>query len=182
MKIKLNYDDSLLESSDQGSRKNHNRQATDKPPQVSSLKSTVMADRAGIRKFREFIDKKGSKFIRQTLNESSDPYKSAIPSLQSSLALDFPKCTPALSFLDAIDYPRSSVYQSLLENSKSKLNGFIEAMEDISLLKLLLEETISFMAVKEMMSIPISVIKRLKVNDIPPKYLKMLAKQKLLSV
>ena len=124
------------------------------------------------------VGEKGKSQIIKTLSESNDAYKSIIQ-LQEGWSLGYPRCLPAISFLDVLKCQRADVYKSLFESMKSKLDEQLDRLDDTNLL-VMLKETIHFMAMRDLKSLPISIIKRLK--SVPDLYLNHLAKKNFLSV
>lgn len=140
------------------------------------MKSTtdiyIESNRKRVNEHRHLVDQHGRNKISKSLTESKNPYQS-IAEIQSIWSLNFPRTTPALSFLDILQCSRSSVYQNLLENLKGRLENQLNTMTDESKLHIMLTETITYMNSKDLKQIPISIIKRL--STIPEKYLNFLA-------
>lgn len=86
---------------------------------------------------------------------------------------------PMIEFLQALKIKSLNVSIDMFETLKERMDSYIQAFDEPKLL-LLLRETFQMIAVRELKSIPISILKRLKV--IPPQYLDLLAKRNQLSV
>ena len=137
------------------------------------------ASRQRIKAHKALIDEAGRRQISTILVNSQDPYQS-IAEIQSSNSLSFPRALPALCFLDVLQCSRSSVYQNLLENLKRRLENQLDTMTDESKLIIMLKETISYMPVRDLKQVPISIIKRL--TNVPDVVLNLLAKNGFLMV
>jgi hypothetical protein len=146
---------------------------------MQQVKSYLEASRERIKVHKALIDEAGRRQISKILTNSQDPYQS-IAEIQSSRSLNFPRASPALSFLDVLQCPRSTVYQNLLENLKRKLDSQLDTITDESKLTIMLKETISFMPVRDLKQVPISIIKRL--TNVPEIVLNLLAKNGFLLV
>lgn len=137
------------------------------------------SSRQRIKAHKALIDEAGRRQISNILVNSQDPYQS-IAEIQSSNSLNYPRASPALCFLDVLQCSRSSVYQNLLENLKRRLENQLDTMTDESKLIIMLKETISFMPVRDLKQVPISIIKRL--TNVPDVVLNLLAKNGFLMV
>ena len=137
------------------------------------------SSRQRIKAHKALIDEAGRRQISNVLVNSQDPYQS-IADIQSSYSLNFPRASPALCFLDVLQCSRSSVYQNLLENLKRRLENQLDTMTDESKLIIMLKETISFMPIRDLKQVPISIIKRL--TNVPDVVLNLLAKNGFLMV
>lgn len=146
---------------------------------MQQVKSYLEASRERIKVHKGLIDEAGRRQISKILTNSHDPYQS-IAEIQSSRSLNFPRASPALSFLDVLQCTRSTVYQNLLENLKRKLDSQLDTITDESQLTIMLKETISFMPVRDLKQVPISIIKRL--TNVPEIVLNLLAKNGFLLV
>jgi len=140
---------------------------------TSTIDSYVESNRKRVNEHRHLVDQHGRNKISKSLQDGSkNPYQS-IAEIQSTWSLNFPRTSPALSFLDILQCSRSSVYQNLLENLKGRLENQLNTMTDESKLHIMLTETIPYMNSKDLKQIPISIIKRL--STIPEKFLNFLA-------
>lgn len=146
---------------------------------MSQTKSYLESSRQRIKVHKALIDEAGRRQISSVLAKSQDPYQS-ISEIQKTMSLNFPRASAALSFLDVLQCSRSSVYQNLLENLKRRLENQLDTMTDESKLIIMLKETISFMPVRDLKQVPISIIKRLTV--VPDVVLNLLAKNGFLMV
>jgi hypothetical protein len=140
---------------------------------MAEMDRFLQGNRQRIRVHKALIDGNGRRKIESLLFNSLDPYQS-IAEIQSSYSLNFPRASPALSFLDVLQCSRSSVYQNLLDNLKGRLDNQLNSMTDESKLLVMLEETITFMSNRDLKQVPISIIKRL--SNVPEKFLNFLAK------
>lgn len=146
---------------------------------MQQVKSYLEASQERIKVHKALIDEAGRRQISNILTNSQDPYQS-IAEIQSSRSLNFPRASPALSFLDVLQCSRSTVYQNLLENLKRKLDSQLDTITDESKLKIMLKETIGFMPVRDLKQVPISIIKRL--TNVPVRVLNLLAEYGFLMV
>lgn len=146
---------------------------------MQQVKSYLEASQERIKVHKALIDEAGRRQISSILTNSQDPYQS-IAEIQSSRSLNFPRASPALSFLDVLQCSRSTVYQNLLENLKRKLDSQLDTITDESKLKIMLKETIGFMPVRDLKQVPISIIKRL--TNVPVRVLNLLAEYGFLMV
>lgn len=119
------------------------------------------------------IDVPGRKHLRDTLSTHSNPGQ-AIVELQETFGLKYSSCI-ALPLLDLLEVSRASVYQTLFESSKNRLEDALQNASQQKLLEML-SATFRFITVKDLKSIPIGVIKRLQ--NIPERYLKVLSSKK----
>lgn len=123
----------------------------------------------GVDEHAALIDKRGRKHLTSTLNTHSKIYE-AIADLQQTFGLNY-SSNMALPFFDLLEVSRASVYQSLVDSSKSRLEDVLQNASQTKLLEML-SATFRFITVKDLKSIPIGVIKRLQ--KVPEKYLKAL--------
>ena len=125
----------------------------------------------------------GRQLIRDTIQHSvagTDGVvsKEAFEAIHQRCGLEqFPRIHPALQLLDALKCRRALFYQFLLERLLSQIERVSETLAENELL-VLLRETIKFIGVQELKSVPISIINRLK--TIPPKVLSLLHEKNVL--
>ena len=125
----------------------------------------------------------GRQLIRETLQQhvadtNGVVSKEAFDVIQQRCGLEgFPRIQPALQLLDALKCQRSLFYQHLLEQLIRQIDEVSRSLQENDLL-MLLRETIKFIGVQELKSVPISVINRLK--TIPPKVLSLLHEKNVL--
>jgi len=140
-------------------------------PEVSRMKESIKASML-------LIGEPGRREILRVLTESSNPWQS-LSQLQDQWSLGYDRCRPALQFLDALSQSRSLLYVQVFEHMKTKLDQQLDCIKDEEGLKQMLNETIHFLSIRDLKSIPVSIIKRLK--QVPDRYLLHLAKKKLLN-
>ena len=125
----------------------------------------------------------GRQLIRETLQQhvadkSGVVSKEAFDAIQQRCGLEgFPRIQPALQMLDALKCKRYLFYQHLLEQLIRQTEEVSQSLQENDLL-MLLRETIKFIGIQELKSVPISIINRLK--TIPPKVLTLLHEKKVL--
>lgn len=146
---------------------------------MTELQAKLELTRQRVKGHAALIDQAGRHKLTEVLRNSIDPFQS-ISDLQSSWSLNFPRASPALSFLDVLQCSRSNVYQSLLENLKARLENQLNNISDETKLIIMLKETIKYMYVKDLKQVPISIIKRL--SSVPEVYLNHLARYGFLMV
>lgn len=96
----------------------------------------------------------------------------ALNTIQEQCGLDkFPRTKPPLILLDNLECSRSNLYEELLQNMKIQVEFAIDGLEEKDIIDML-RETIKFIVVKELQSIPILLINKLK--TIPTKILHIL--------
>ena len=128
--------------------------------------------KAELRRLESLFDVKGKQFLREKLLKSIHNRES-IANIQTELSLGSKRCEPILQLLDVVGCSRASVYRNLLESAKATLDDQLEKMDRAGLLSIL-HETIGCVTIKELKSIPISIIKRLDV--VPDSYIALLSK------
>ncbi len=121
----------------------------------------------------------GRRLISESLVSSADPF-STIFQLQQQLSLgaNDGAVWPALDFLEVLACPRPTSYSHIFLSIKSEMEATIEGLDEQALL-LLLKETIAFMSVEELKSVPILVVKKLGTR-VPESYLNYLKGKNLL--
>jgi hypothetical protein len=111
----------------------------------------------------------GKQFIRETLQNKNETTThtttvstEAFEIIQKRCGLDivFPKTENALYLLDALHCKRSDFYFNLVEYLKNQIESICNQLTQNQLL-LMLKETIKFIVVKELKSIPITIINNL---------------------
>jgi hypothetical protein len=120
------------------------------------------------------IDVQGRNHLYQTLSTHANPGQ-AFVELQETFGLKY-SSSIALPFLDLLEVSRASVYQNLFESSKNRLDDALQKISDEPKLLEMLSATFRFITVKDLKSIPIGVIKRLR--TVPERYLKVLSSKK----
>ena len=114
----------------------------------------------------------GRRAISSSLVSSNDPF-STIADLQSRFSLGYEQHTrPALDFLEVFTLSRSSSYHHVFQMIKGELETMVGTLDENSLM-LLLKETIYFMGVDELKSVPRMIIKKLG-HGVPSGYLNYL--------
>ena len=120
----------------------------------------------------------GRREMTRLLTESANPW-ATMAEIQDKWSLGYERCKPALSFFDALRQSRAALYVQLFEHMKTKLDRQLDLIKDENGLLLMLKETIHFLSRRDLKSIPVSIIKRLK--QVPDSYLHHLAKMQLLN-
>ncbi len=125
-----------------------------------------------VTEFASNVDESGRSQIANYLaNFEADSSEEFITTLQRKFALNLPRSNDALQFLLAMDSNNASVSTCLFEGISTDLNGLISEM-DQDALTTMLHETIPYIIVKELKSIPIAIMKRM--IKIPNDYLQSL--------
>lgn len=146
--------------------------------EASQNDSSSLARKESIKASMLLIGELGRREILRLLTESTNPWQS-MSEIQENWGLGYDRCRPALSFLDALNQSRASLYTQLFENMKGKLDQQLDCIKGESGLLLMLRDTIHFLSIRDLKSIPVSIIKRLK--QVPDSYLHHLAKKNLLN-
>jgi hypothetical protein len=132
-----------------------------------------------IKTFAKYVEQPGRNYVLQALTQAGkDPFQSIV-GLQNDLSISSERILPALKFLDHLKAPRLAVHVSILESLKDKLIPLVANMKEHNLL-IMLRETIQFMSVRDLKSVPIAIIKKLSV--IPDKYLDFLLQKDYIMV
>jgi hypothetical protein len=116
---------------------------------------------------------------KQLIRESLKPTEDASLTVDSVIAVQercgmsnfFQRVQPALKFIDTLQASRSNLYFELLEDVKAQLELTCATLNEIELV-VMLKDTIKFIVVKELRSIPIFIINKL--SKIPPRVLEVL--------
>lgn len=142
------------------------------------MQSEITAAHKRVKAIVPFTGESGRNQIWQALNESADPCQT-IETIQEEFSLNLPDSQSAIQLLLAMDSDLSSVSLSLFEGVSAYLESLIGKL-DQGALEELLHETVEYIAVKDLKSIPIAVMKKMTV--IPEKYLKELVLSDTLKV
>ena len=129
-----------------------------------------------LKKLESLFDAQGRDYVSNQLSKSTD-FRKSVLQIQKELSLGSKRCEPMLQFLDLLGCPRSTVYRSLLDSTKTALEVQLEKL-DHAALQAVLEETIGCITIRELKSIPISIIRSL--NVVPDRYLMVLSKSGLM--
>ena len=130
-----------------------------------------------------FIGAPGKQFVSKNLLKGQE----SIKGLQESCGLSYNGIKPVIEFLSTfyqvndknfgINY---QIYQNLIENMKNSLEDLLMKLPDEALL-IMLSQTIRYIIIKDLKTIPISIIKRLK-ESIPVNVCKFLASDNICPV
>ena len=143
----------------------------------STLETRIALMKENIRAAVLRMHQPGRTEFQKLMSESENPWQS-LSKVQENWGLGLEKCKPAISFLDALNQSRSTLYIQLFDHMKDKLDKQLDCIREEAGLLIMLRQTIEFLNVRDLKSIPISIIKRLR--HVPDVYLHHLASKKLL--
>ena len=143
------------------------------------MEQAIETIRSNLRDLGDEIDVKGQEHISSLLQNSNDPWQD-ISQIQSRFSFNSLLYTDAIQCMLDMTCSHASVHCSVLESLKMQLESVVEKL-DQSMLPTMLDQTIQFITVRDLRSVPISIIKKMLV--IPEKYLHvLLLDQNILSV
>ncbi len=142
-----------------------------------SSESIVEELKSRLSEHAEHIESKGRKELRRLLGTSSSSWD-AIREYQDARGVSIARVHPGLSFLESLGFPggRSGAHQHILDTLKTVLAGKLKDASQETLLALL-NQTVGFITVSDLKSIPIMVLGLL--STVPPKYLKFLCNERV---
>lgn len=143
------------------------------------MDEAIQAASERVKAIAPLIDENGRKLIIDSLtNVNADPWQS-MAILQRRFSHNLPTTESATQLLIAMESDNASISVSLFESLSSHLESMVGKLSQVAL-EDLLHETIKYIRIKELKSIPVSIMK--KMNIIPAKYLQALISGSTLTV
>lgn len=142
-------------------------------------RAEVLQHRTKVQALEKHIEQNGQQLVLHTLTEQGMNPLQSIISVQNELSLGSKRAAGAFILLDFLKAPRTTIHTTALDKLKESLLLRIQRMNEANLL-VMLRETCRFMAVDDLKTVPVAILKKL--TRIPDKYLQYLVEKDYIMV